>query len=135
MVNNHPKVLIVDDVEDWQLTLRGMLKKLGCEVFLSSSLGQAREALSKDKIDLALLDMRLDERDESNVDGLDLAEEIQSKYPDTKIIIATGYSTQEALQRAWEPIRGRPKLVADFIPKAEIDSLLARVKVALSLEE
>jgi len=135
VVNNHPKVLIVDDVEDWQLTLRGMLKKLGCEVFLSSSLGQAREALSKDKIDLALLDMRLDERDESNVDGLDLAEEIQSKYPDTKIIIATGYSTQEALQRAWEPIRGRPKLVADFIPKAEIDSLLARVKVALSLEE
>jgi CheY-like chemotaxis protein len=132
--NNHPKVLIVDDVEDWQLTLRGMLKKLGCEVVLAGSLGQAHEALSDNKFDLALLDMRLDESDESNIDGLDLAEEIQTQFPDTKIIIATGYSTQQALQRAWEPARGRPRLVADFIPKAEIDSVLAKVKTILHLE-
>jgi CheY-like chemotaxis protein len=135
VAKNHPVVLVVDDIEDWQLTLRGMLKKLGCEVVLAGSLGKAREVISKYKFELALLDMRLDERDESNVDGLDLAEEIQFQYPDIKIIIATGYSTQQALQRAWEPIKGRPKLVADFIPKAEIDSLLTRVKMALRLEE
>jgi CheY-like chemotaxis protein len=135
VANNPPKVLVVDDVEDWQLTLRGILKKLGCEVVLAGSLEQARYVLNNHRIDLALLDMRLDERDESNVEGLDLAEEIQAHYPDVKIIIATGYSNPQALQRAWEPTRGRRKLVADFIPKAEIDSLSARVKTALCLGE
>jgi CheY-like chemotaxis protein len=134
-VDTHPKVLVVDDLEDWRLTIRGMLKKLGCEVFMAGSFAEAREVLDKDKIDLAVLDMRLDESDESNTEGLDLAEEIQTQWPDTKVIIATGYSTQEVLQRAWEPAKGHQKLVADFIPKNEIDSLIARVKKALRLGE
>jgi CheY-like chemotaxis protein len=134
-VETHPKVLVVDDVEDWQLTLRGMLRKIGCEVILAGSLVEAREALRKDKVDLAVLDMRLDERDEANTEGLDLAKEIQSQWPDTKVIIATGYSTQEILKRAWEPAEKNQKLVADFIPKNEIDSLIARAKKALNLGE
>ena len=134
-MNSHPKVLVVDDVEDWQLTFRGMLKKLGCEVILAGTSKQARKVLSENNIDLAILDMRLDERDEANVEGLGLAEEIQAQWPDTKVIIATGYSTQEVLQKAWEPAKGRPRLVADFIPKNEIEGLLAIVKTALNLEE
>ena len=99
-MNNHPKVLVVDDLEDWQLTIKGMLKKLGCDVELAGSLVEAREVLNKGKIDLAVLDMRLDERDENNTEGLNLAEEIQTNWPTTKVIIATGYSNPEALQRA-----------------------------------
>jgi DNA-binding NtrC family response regulator len=133
-VNGHPKVLVVDDVEDWQLTIRGMLKKLGCEVILAGSSEQARKVLSETNINLAILDMRLDERDEANVEGLDLAEEIQAQWPEAKVIIATGYSTQEALQKAWEPTEGRQRLVADFIPKNEIESLLSIVKTALQLK-
>jgi CheY-like chemotaxis protein len=134
-VNNHPKVLVVDDLEDWQLTIRGMLKKIGCDVELAGSLVEAREVLGKGKIDLAILDMRLDERDETNTQGLDLAEEIQTNWPATKVIIATGYSTQEALQRAWESSEGHQRMVADFIPKNEINSLIATVKKALHIGE
>jgi CheY-like chemotaxis protein len=132
-VETHPKVLVVDDVEDWQLTLRGLLRKIGCDVILAGSLVEARDALRNDKIDLAVLDMRLDERDEANKEGLDLAEEIQTQWPNTKVIIATGYSTQEVLQRAWEPAEGHQRLVADFIPKNEIDSLIGKVKKILHL--
>ena len=107
-MDNHPIILVVDDLVDWQLTIRGMLKKIGCDVELAGSLVEAREVLSKGKIDLAVLDMRLDERDETNTDGLDLAEEIQTNWPTTKVIIATGYSNPEALQRAWEPAEGLP---------------------------
>lgn len=134
-MDTHPKVLVVDDLEDWRLTIRGMLKKLGCEVVMAGSIAEARELLGKDKVDLAVLDMRLDESDELNTEGLNLAEEIQTQWPDTKVIIATGYSTQEVLQRAWEPAEGHHRLVADFIPKNEIDSLIARAKKALHLGE
>ena len=127
-MNKHPKVLVVDDLKDWQLTIRGMLKKVGCDVELAGSLVEAQEVLSKGKIDLAILDMRLDERDETNTDGLDLAKEIQTNWPITKVIIATGYSTQEVLRKAWEPTEGRQRLVADFIPKNEIESLLQIIK-------
>ena len=134
-MNKHPKVLVVDDLKDWQLTIRGMLKKVGCDVELAGSLVEAREVLNKGKIDLAVLDMRLDERDENNTEGLNLAEEIQTNWPTTKVIIATGYSNPEALQRAWEPAEGHKRLVADFIPKNEINSLIATVKKALQIGE
>ena len=121
------RVLIVDDVMDWRLTLKGLLVDAGFEVEITGSVQAALDALTSHHFDLALLDIRLDETDEENVDGLNLAYEIRKTDPNMKIIILTGYATVENVKKAF-----RDSFVADFIPKTETADLRKIVQEVLS---
>ena len=73
MENSSSKLLVVDDIKDWQITLSGVLRDIGYIVATAGSMAEAIKLLENNKYDLALLDLRLDETDEDNVDGLKLA--------------------------------------------------------------
>ena len=126
------KILAVDDLPDWRKTLKGLLQDEGYEVVVAESLETALALIEKDTFDLVVMDVRLDESNERNIDGIELAFKVQKKKPDTKIVIITGYGTMETVEKAMKEREQQGKLVVDFIPKDEIDMLIPIVNQALS---
>jgi len=131
MMNTKPKLLVVDDIRDWQITISGLLKDNGFDVATAGSLDDAILLLEKNDYALALLDLRLDETDEGNVDGLKLAETIRNRWPKVKIVIVTGYGTPEVLQKAMQPSLDRRRLADSYLPKDNTDKLVETVESIL----
>ena len=87
------KILIVDDFADWRELLRGLLQREGYSVHSAATLHEAREYVDQSKdLDLAILDIRLIETDETNEDGMRLLREIHERQTFTKVIMITGQS-------------------------------------------
>jgi CheY-like chemotaxis protein len=126
-------VLIVEDVQDWRLTLRGLLQEAGFVVVAVASSKEARMALQRSRYDAALLDIRLDERDENDDEGLALAEEINHSWPNVKVFITTGYANDDYIRRAMEPRSpGGKRLATNFIKKSDTKNLVGIIKQALN---
>jgi DNA-binding NtrC family response regulator len=68
------------------------------------------------RIQVGGIDIRLQDADDSNVEGLELLEEIDKAGLDLKVIIMTGYGTAQTEKRA----RKSPRCVG-FIKKEEFD--------------
>jgi len=81
------RILIIDDEINIGLILSKFLTRNGFEVnFVTSGLA-AIEALSKETYTLVLCDFRLED-----TDGREILKNIKSNYPNTGVIIITGYS-------------------------------------------
>jgi CheY-like chemotaxis protein len=126
-MNAKPKLLVVDDIRDWQVTIGGVLMDNGYNVATTGSMEDAILLLEKNNYELALLDMRLDETDEENQDGLKLAETIRDRWPNVKVIIVTGYGTPEIIQKTMEPGDDGRRLAEEYVPKDNSDKLVATV--------
>ena len=132
MTSKRRKILVVDDLLDWRATLSGLLEDAGYDVQVAESSITALALLKTDQFDLAVLDMRLDETDESNTEGLDLAAEIKQHWPATKVVMITGYGTPDTMRRAMEPDKQDRRLVANYIPKTQTEELVKIVHEVLA---
>ena len=81
------KILIVDDEINIGLILSKFLVRNGFEVNTATTGASALEYLSKDFYNLVLCDFRLED-----TDGREILRIIKDNYPDTGVIIITGYS-------------------------------------------
>ena len=81
------KILIVDDEINIGLILSKFLIRNGFEVDSVTSGSAALEALSRETYTLVLCDFRLED-----TDGREILKKIKSDYPNTGVIIITGYS-------------------------------------------
>ena len=97
------KVLVVDDLPDWRVTLSGLLIDQGYDVQVASSLDDAMELLESESFRVAILDVRLDETDEDNRDGLFLMRRIKERWSSVDVIILTGYADVGMAQEALIP--------------------------------
>jgi|UPI00036399DB Response regulator containing CheY-like receiver, AAA-type ATPase, and DNA-binding domains len=88
-MSKEPKILIVDDIEEYLKSLKAILENK-FSVITSTSLEDARNKVSND-IEIILLDIRLDENDDANKDGLLLLEWIKKKYPEIPVVMMSGY--------------------------------------------
>jgi len=89
------KIMICDDEEG----IRESLKLILCDHYDLVAMGSGEQALhtlanTKD-IQVALLDIKM-----PKVNGLDVLQEIKSKYPKVKIIMVTGYRSVETAAEA-----------------------------------
>ncbi len=84
------KLLIVDDQEMYLMSLAVVLKKT-YEIFLSGNYADSIDHLKKG-IDITLIDIRLDENDVTNTDGLKILEWIGMNQPATASFIMSAYS-------------------------------------------
>jgi DNA-binding NtrC family response regulator len=123
MADKRDRILVVDDLADWRDTLRGLLVDAGYDVLAADSYTSALGLLEAGRLDLAVLDIRLDETDEANMAGLDLAAEIKHRWPAVKVVILTGYDTPAAMRQAREPDVHGQALAADYIPKTQAEEL------------
>jgi len=83
------RLLIVDDQELYLKSLELVLKK-DYEVVLAVSYSEAIKALEKD-FNLALIDIRLDENDDDNADGLRILEWIKMNKPEISCYMMSMY--------------------------------------------
>ncbi len=83
------RILIVDDQELYLNSLAFALQK-HYEVSTAKSLIEATDQLSKD-FEIALVDIRLDEKEEGNIDGIKLLEWIRMNKPDTSVFMMSAY--------------------------------------------
>jgi len=91
---------------------------------------EALGALNTECFNVAVLDVRLDESDEGNQDGLILMHEIRERYPSVAAIILTGYATVEMVREALEPGNEGNSPAFGFLEKTEMDQLPEYVRRA-----
>jgi DNA-binding NtrC family response regulator len=131
MVSVAKCILVVDDVEDWQATLSGVLTDAGYAVKAVGDRKSALAALEAGKFDMAVIDIRLDETDEANIAGLGLAREIQIVLPNVPVVIITGYPSLETIQEALQPDEQGRTLAVNFVLKANVSELVDIVRSKL----
>lgn len=133
MVEKTPKILVVDDIADWRNTIRGMLRDEGYQVAVAESSKKALALLEEDVFDLAVIDIRLDETDEDDTEGITLAKVIDKQWPETQIIIITGYEADVTLTEAMRPTPGVGRLVFNYVLKKKTtEDLIPEIKKALA---
>ncbi|MDB5121429.1 MAG: sigma-54-dependent Fis family transcriptional regulator [Sphingobacteriales bacterium] len=81
------KILIVDDEVNIGILLSKFLTRNGYEVTTSTSGETALEYMTKENFNLVLCDFRLED-----TDGREMLRKIKTTYPNTGVIIVTGYS-------------------------------------------
>lgn len=101
------KILVVDDLPDVRKTASGLLRDEGYLVRAAASRQEALEILENERFHIAVLDVRLDESDEYNQDGMELLTAINQCYPAITIIMLTGYADVDMVRKALLPINGR----------------------------
>ena len=94
MISLTIKVFVVDDHE---LVRRGLINLISAENDLNvtgqaGSVKEALEEIAKAQPDVAVLDVRLPDGN-----GIELCREIRSLYPDTRVLMLTSFSDDEAL--------------------------------------
>lgn len=84
------KILIVDDQLMYLKSLELALKKQ-YEVVLAINLEKAIDILQVENCDIVLIDIRLDEEDDKNVDGLKILEWLKMNKPKVAPFVMSAY--------------------------------------------
>ena len=95
-IRGSEKVLVVDDIKEQREIARSILSSLGYEVFLVSSGEETIDFLRNDCVDLILLDMIMD----PGLDGLATYQEICKIVPQQKVIIVSGFASNQKMSSA-----------------------------------
>ena len=80
-----PTILLVEDVEDVNIILARMLRRLGHSTQSAHSSAEASRILAKQQVDLLLTDICM-----PGGDGLDLIREVRSDRPNLPIVAMSG---------------------------------------------
>jgi DNA-binding NtrC family response regulator len=115
------KVLVIDDEAIVRLSCERALGQEGYEVTVAASGREGIEFLEKDTFGLVLLDLKM-----PDIDGVEVLNKINEKWPDTKVIMITGYSTVEIAVQALR-LGAYNFIEKPFTP----DTLLAAVREAM----
>ena len=125
---NNPKqhrILIVDDVGEYSLAFKMYLPD-DAEILTAESAEEARTLFSAHSpIDLAIIDVRLDETRTNDVSGMDLLSWIREQSPETRVIMTSAYQTIEYELEAIE--RGAVRFLKKPLQPDEIRKALSQV--------
>ena len=83
-------ILVVDDEPLARLAIGRILGRQGYEVMEAADGWEALDFLSNWRFDLVLTDVRM-----PNLDGADLAAQIHINWPETPVILMSGYITEK----------------------------------------
>ncbi len=116
-----PRVLIVDDEPRLRDLLLDVIPAMGFGAVAARSAEEALRQLEADPFEIIMLDLRL-----PGMDGMELFERLHQHWPDTAVIIMTGFGDLESARQAirWD--------VVDFITKpfhlSDVETALDRAR-------
>jgi ATP-dependent Lon protease len=88
VTNKRPRILVVDDEEIARKNLEHILRKENYTVVTAENGLEAVKKMEESDYDVILTDIRME-----TVNGIEVLEKAKSKYPDTKVIMITGYAS------------------------------------------
>src|ERR1043166_6999684 len=94
------KILIVDDEAELRGVVKDLLGMEGYEMAEAADIASLRQRLEGAPADIVLLDLKLPDGD-----GLALLPEIKQKWPNSQVIILTGYGTADVAAGAFKTDR------------------------------
>jgi len=100
------QVLLLDDEPIVGRRLKPALDKMGCHVEVFENPLEAVARIDDKEFDIVVTDIRMDK-----MDGIQVLEHIQKRWPRTKVIMITGYAQMDLAREAMG------KGVFDFIAK------------------
>lgn len=88
-------VLVIDDEPGIREGCGRILSRMGCRVALAADGQAGLEALKEDPADIVLLDLKM-----PGLDGMEVLRRISEFYPETLVIVITGFGTVETATEA-----------------------------------
>jgi len=116
-----PRVLIVDDEEIARKNLSHILEKDDYEVVSAEEGGEALTVMEKGEFDVVLTDLKM-----AGIDGMEVLEKTRMRWPDTKVIMMTGFATVQSAIEAMK--RGAFNYIAKPF---KLDEVRSTVRTAL----
>ncbi len=121
-------ILILDDEEGFRNELKEFLEDRFYKIFTSGLPSDAFKIMNQNRIDIAILDIRLPE-----MDGLSVLQKIKQKYPDTETIMMTGFGEMN------DAVKALRLGASDFFNKpfklSEIEKAINRVSRYLTVSQ
>lgn len=118
------KALIVDDIPEYVDTMEAYLEDK-FDVLTAQSLEEAKSVLKDNQIDLAIIDIRLNEEDPGNKEGLELLKWLKERTPESGVIVMSAYKefdyAVEALNAGAEYFMRKP------IDPDELNSVIDKI--------
>ena len=94
-MKNRSTVLIVDDEEVVRRAHMRSLEDTGCLARVAEDGNEAIREMEEQPADVILLDLRM-----PGLDGMDVLKTIKSRWPDSEVVVITGYPTIESAKEA-----------------------------------
>ena len=117
-----PHILVVDDIGEYAMALE-MYFPDGTETLSVTSAAEARQCFDNGKsIDLAIIDVRLNDDKSGDTSGMELLSWIKEHHSETKIIMISAYQTFEYEIQAME--RGAVRFLKKPLQPTEVKAAL-----------
>jgi len=94
-MNNKGRILIVDDDEVVRRSYLRSLERIPCNVEAAGDGEEALQTMEQNPVDVVLLDLRM-----PGQDGLSVLRTIKQKWPESEVVIITGYPTVASAKEA-----------------------------------
>ena len=94
-MSNKNRILIVDDDETVRQSYLRSLESISCNIEAASDGEEALQTMEHKPFDVVLLDMRM-----PGQDGLSVLRTIKQKWPESEVVIITGYPTVDSAKQA-----------------------------------
>jgi DNA-binding NtrC family response regulator len=89
------RVLVVDDEESVRRSYSRLLGELDCDAQSAGDGEQALHAMERQPADAVLLDLKM-----PGATGLEVLETLKRRWPESEVVVITGYPTVESAKRA-----------------------------------
>jgi DNA-binding NtrC family response regulator len=120
-------ILVLDDVLDAVTLLRRILEKKGYQVFGFTEEEEAIDHVRENKVDVAILDIKL-----KKISGVEVLAEVKKIDPQISVIMLTGYPTLESARESLK--LGASEYCVKPIDKDEIEEKVEKVLGTKTLE-
>ncbi len=119
-------IMVVDDSPDTLEVLHRSIEHMGFVVFPCESAGEAIELLKDNPVDLVITDYHM-----PFIGGLDLIKHIREQYPNTEVMMITGYASVEGAVEAIKA--GAEEYLAKPFTDEELEQAIERSLEKLSI--
>ncbi len=106
MDNNKTNILILDDEPIVSKRLKPSLERKGYEVETFTRSSDALERIREKQFNIVVTDLKME-----GIDGMEFLTEVKKMYPDTEVIVITGFATMDTAKESFR------KGVFDFLAK------------------
>lgn len=120
-------ILVLDDVLDAVILLSRILEKKGYQVLGFTEEEEAIDHVRKNKVDVAILDIKL-----KKISGVEVLAEVKKIDPQIRVIMLTGYPTLESARESLK--LGANEYCVKPIDKDEIEEKVEKVLGTKTLE-